>query len=366
MSTEIATEFEQRLVALINTERAAAGLSQLKIEAHLNASAQSHSDWMGETGSLTHIGENGSSAADRIGDAGFPLTGPWRTAENLAFTSISGDLDAGEADKMHAGLMESDEHRANILDPEVSYVGIGLSVGKITVEGNPEEAAFLTQNFAETEGQVLVQEEVDGQTVLQPYQNGDPVGEPQVPDTSPPEDPGVSPPDDPEDPDEEDPQDRETASGGGCFVATAAYGSRSHPDVVDLRRFRDEVLVRHPTGRAFIRAYWAVGPTMAGLVSARGVSGRAARALISPLARLARARTDRRSGDVSPANARIAGRFGGSERDAGQLSCPDPNPAAEHGATGAPAAPVAAPDRCPGPTPRAGSPRAASGSVHRR
>ena len=52
MSTEIATELEQRMVALINEERAAEGLSPLKIEAHLNSSAQSHSDWMGETGTF--------------------------------------------------------------------------------------------------------------------------------------------------------------------------------------------------------------------------------------------------------------------------------------------------------------------------
>jgi hypothetical protein len=74
-------------------------------------------------------------------------------------------------------------------------------------------------------------------------------------------------------------------------VATAAYGSWTHPDVVDLRRFRDEVLVGHAAGRAFIRFYAAVGPRMAAFVSPRGPSGRIARALIAPLARLARRRT---------------------------------------------------------------------------
>jgi hypothetical protein len=283
MPTEIATELEQRLVALINAERAAEGLPELKIEAHLNSSAQSHSEWMGETGTFSHTGEDGSSATDRIEDAGFPLTGSWQTAENIAFISVTGELDASEADRMHEGLMESADHRANILDPDAAYVGIGLSEGSI----DGREVVFLTENFADTDGQVLVQEEVDGETVLQPYQNGEPVGEPQ--------DPGEDPEDpDEEDPEEEDPQDAETASGGGCFVTTAAYGSRSHPDVVDLRRFRDEVLTKHAAGRAFIRAYWVAGPKLAGLVSAEGVSGRVARAVISPLARLARERVDRR------------------------------------------------------------------------
>jgi hypothetical protein len=292
MSTEIATELEQRFVASINAERAAAGLPDLKIEAHLNAAAQSHSDWMARTGSLSHAGENGSTATDRIGDSGFPLSGAWQTAENLAYSSISGDLDAEEADRMHDGLMDSEGHRANILDPKAAYVGIGLSVGSITVAGNDQEAVFLTQNFADTDGQALVQEEVDGQTVLQAYRDGTAVGEPEVVGT--PDDPGAGTPDDPQDPDEEDPQDAGAGSGGSCFVATAAYGSPSHPDVVDLRRLRDQVLTRHRAGRAFIRAYWIVGPRMAGLVTAESLSGRAARGLISPLARLARARLDRR------------------------------------------------------------------------
>ena len=180
MSTEIATELEQRLVAQINAERAAEGLPALKIEAHLNSSAQSHSEWMGETGTFSHTGENGSSATDRIEDADFPLTGYWQTSENIAFISVTGEMDAGETDRMHEGLMESAGHRANILDPDAAYVGVGLSEGT-SPDGVNRDAVFLTQNFADTDGQVLVQEEVDGETVLQPYQNGEPVGEPQIP-----------------------------------------------------------------------------------------------------------------------------------------------------------------------------------------
>ena len=39
------------------------------------------------------------------------------------------------------------------------------------------------------------------------------------------------------------------ASGGACFVATAAYGDSHHPDVVALRKFRDKHLVRTAAGR---------------------------------------------------------------------------------------------------------------------
>jgi hypothetical protein len=282
MSTEIAAGLEQRLVASINAERAVEGLDPLKIEAHLNASAQSHSDWMAEAGDISHAGEGGSTPTDRIEEAGFPLVRSWQTAENVASITTSGELDEGELDRLHQGLMDSAGHKANILDPGVAYVGVGLSLGMMTVDGVDREAVFLTQNFADTEGEVLVQEEQGGRTVLQPYQDGEPVGEPQ---------PAGDPEEEPQE--EEDPRDVESASAGGCFVATAAYGSWRHPDVLDLRRFRDEVLVRHGAGRALIRAYRAVGPELARHVTPDGASGRAARAVIAPLARLARKRLRR-------------------------------------------------------------------------
>jgi hypothetical protein len=269
----------------MNAERSAAGLAPLKIEAHLNASAQSHSDWMAETGTLSHAGAAGSSVTDRVEDTGFPLEGAWRVSENVAFTTTTGALDAGEVNAMHAGLMNSAGHRANILDPEVSYVGVGLSIGEIEVGGDDREAVFLTQNFAETEGRVLVQEEAEGETVLQEYQDGAAVGEPEVVEETPPPE---------EERDERDREDEGGGSGGACFVATAAYGSHWHPDVRTLRRFRDKVLVRHGAGRAFVRAYECAGPRLARVVSHDRASGRVARAVIAPLARLAGTWMERR------------------------------------------------------------------------
>jgi hypothetical protein len=48
-----------------------------------------------------------------------------------------------------------------------------------------------------------------------------------------------------------------------CFVATAAYRNPSHPDVVYLRKFRDEFLRNWLVGRIFIAFYWTVGPVLA-------------------------------------------------------------------------------------------------------
>ncbi len=273
MRTEIATDLELSVADAINAERSAAGLPGVKVEAHLNASAQAHSDWMADTGNFSHTGEDDSSVADRIEDTGFPLEGNWRMSENIAYTSISGSLDRGETSRMHEGLMDSSGHRANILDPDAAYVGIGLSVGNLTIGGMTQKVVYLTQNFADTDGRTLVQEEADGETVLQPYENGVPVG------TAEPTDPPG------EDPDDEE-EDSGSGGGGGCFVATAAYGDGLHPDVRALRRWRDERLVRHAPGRAFIRAYWIIGPRLARVVAAERASGRVARALLAPIARM--------------------------------------------------------------------------------
>ena len=53
-----------------------------------------------------------------------------------------------------------------------------------------------------------------------------------------------------------------STSGGGCYVATAVYGSYDCPQVWTLRRYRDYTLAETWFGRAFIRAYYAVSPTV--------------------------------------------------------------------------------------------------------
>jgi len=48
----------------------------------------------------------------------------------------------------------------------------------------------------------------------------------------------------------------------GCYVATAVYGSYDCPQVWTLRRFRDYTLAETWHGRAFIKMYYSISPTL--------------------------------------------------------------------------------------------------------
>lgn len=49
---------------------------------------------------------------------------------------------------------------------------------------------------------------------------------------------------------------------GGCYIATAIYGSYDCPQVWTLRRYRDTILANTWYGRAFIKLYYAVSPVI--------------------------------------------------------------------------------------------------------
>ncbi|HOL66681.1 MAG TPA: hypothetical protein PKX93_04395 [bacterium] len=53
------------------------------------------------------------------------------------------------------------------------------------------------------------------------------------------------------------------SSGGGCFIATAAFGSSLASQISLLRLFRDEVLLKHRPGQAFVAWYYRHGPQAA-------------------------------------------------------------------------------------------------------
>lgn len=53
-----------------------------------------------------------------------------------------------------------------------------------------------------------------------------------------------------------------TGGGNGCYIATMAYGSYEHPQVLELRKFRDEILAKNLVGRIFIKTYYFISPKL--------------------------------------------------------------------------------------------------------
>ena len=53
-----------------------------------------------------------------------------------------------------------------------------------------------------------------------------------------------------------------STNSGGCYIATAVYGSYDCPQVWTLRRYRDSVLAKTWYGRLFIKTYYLISPSV--------------------------------------------------------------------------------------------------------
>jgi hypothetical protein len=71
--------------------------------------------------------------------------------------------------------------------------------------------------------------------------------------------------------------------GEGCFIATAAYGFYSAPQVQALRDFRDRYLLSCGPGRAFVAWYYRYGPQGAHFINAHPWLKAPVRVLLFPL-----------------------------------------------------------------------------------
>ena len=126
-------EAAQRLLALANHDRQAAGLPALIWDDRVAKVAEGHSAEMKRTKVVAHISPTTGSAVDRVRVAGI------KTA--VVLENVARVYGVGEA---HQGLMNSPGHRANLLSAAATHVGMAVVLGD-EVSGRRE--LFVTQLF---------------------------------------------------------------------------------------------------------------------------------------------------------------------------------------------------------------------------
>ncbi len=120
VSFSVDAETEAQMITLINGERKSRNLPELRLDYSITEVARGKSRDMFERRYFSHYDPDGKNAADRMEESGVPFT---LVGENLAY--------APDLKSAHDGLMGSEGHRANILEPRFRRIGIGVIDGGI-------------------------------------------------------------------------------------------------------------------------------------------------------------------------------------------------------------------------------------------
>lgn len=112
-------------LAQINAARANAGLPPVALDGGLSRMAQGHACDMAARGYFDHTTPDGTGLFDRANKAG--LSGFCQLAENIA---------RGQRDipTVMGIWLRSPGHRANLLDPDLTHVGLGRAPGPYWVQ----------------------------------------------------------------------------------------------------------------------------------------------------------------------------------------------------------------------------------------
>ncbi len=110
----------RRVLTLTNTERLKAGLKPLVLSDQLSQAAQTYSQVLATSGCFGHTCGPTPKFEERAGQAGY--TGWNALGENVGAGSPTPEA-------VVAAWMSSPSHRANMLSPNFSEIGIGLVIG---------------------------------------------------------------------------------------------------------------------------------------------------------------------------------------------------------------------------------------------
>jgi uncharacterized protein YkwD len=115
---------EERVLALTNELRAQNALQPLQAEAKLDETARYFVGYIASTGKLEHDAD-GATPAERVKNRGYNYC---IVAENLAYEFSSGGYTADRlARNFVEGWSQSPTHRANMLQPDVTQIGIAVA-----------------------------------------------------------------------------------------------------------------------------------------------------------------------------------------------------------------------------------------------
>jgi hypothetical protein len=114
---------EMALVAMINADRAAAGLPALRLDARLSAIAHERSASMAAAGQLSHVQSDGRTMVDLINANGIRWYGVGETIGWNDYPKL------GDSTRVvNQGWMTSPEHTAIIRSTAYNYFGLGLGI----------------------------------------------------------------------------------------------------------------------------------------------------------------------------------------------------------------------------------------------
>lgn len=127
-------QIKEDVIRLSNIEREKSGLSPLKYDPLLEKAAQSHVEDMDASGRyLKHTGSDGSSPEDRIKSTGYQAA--WHDLGNGSWRYVSQENAAAgqnSAAEVVDAWMNSDGHRAAIMDPHAEEIGVGFEIDNVS------------------------------------------------------------------------------------------------------------------------------------------------------------------------------------------------------------------------------------------